>query len=50
MGRVEAESDVCSLDQARTRFVATGGDLKELLVALTLTDAFLYRPAMLEAP
>lgn len=48
MGRVETESDVCSLDQARTKFVAAGGDLKELLVALTLTDAFLYRPAMVE--
>ncbi len=48
MGRVEGESDVCSLDQARTKFVSAGGDLKELLVALTLTDAFLYRPAMAE--
>ena len=48
MGRVETESDSCSLDQAKTRFVSTGGDLRELLVALTLTDAFLYRPALAE--
>lgn len=50
MGRIETESDVCSLDQARTKFVSAGGDLKELLVALTQTDAFLYRPAMVEGP
>src|SRR5690606_24815219 len=48
MGRVEHPSDACSLDQARTRFAESGGDLKELLVALTLTDAFRYRPAMTE--
>lgn len=48
MGRVEGESDVCSLDQAKTKFASTGGDLRELLVALTLTDAFLYRPAAVE--
>ncbi len=48
MGRVEQPDDSCSLDQARTRFAESGGDLKELLVAITLTDAFRYRPAMPE--
>lgn len=48
MGRVETESDLCSLDQAKAKFVSTGGDLRELLVGLALTDAFLYRPAMTE--
>jgi hypothetical protein len=44
MGRVENESDTCSLAQARQHFSDSGGDLTELLVGLTLTDAFLYRP------
>jgi len=48
MGRIETEADLCSIDQARTKFAASGGDLRELLIALTSTDAFLYRPAMVE--
>jgi Protein of unknown function (DUF1592)/Protein of unknown function (DUF1588)/Protein of unknown function (DUF1595)/Protein of unknown function (DUF1587)/Protein of unknown function (DUF1585) len=48
-GRQEQAADECSLSQVRERFAASGGDLKELLVALTQTDSFLYRPA-LEAP
>jgi hypothetical protein len=36
--------------QVKERFAKSGGDLKELLVALTQTDSFLYRPAMTEAP
>lgn len=48
-GRQEQAADSCSLAQVRTRFAESGGDLKELLVALTQTDSFLYRPAM-EAP
>lgn len=48
-GRKEEASDTCSLAQVQARFAQTGGDLKELLVALTQTDSFLYRPAM-EAP
>jgi hypothetical protein len=43
---VENPSDECSLDQLRTSFENTGGNLRELLVAMTLTDAFRYRPAM----
>lgn len=45
MGRVENETDECSLYQLRTSFTNSGGDLRELLVAMTLTDAFRYRPA-----
>ncbi len=44
MGRVETEADVCSLDQVQRAFKKSGGDLKELVVALTLTDAFRFRP------
>ncbi len=43
-GRVETEADLCSIEQARVKFNETNGDLKELLIAMTLTDAFRYRP------
>ncbi len=41
MGRPETEQDTCSLDKLEQTFEASGGDLRELLVALTQTDAFL---------
>lgn len=44
-GRGEGASDSCSLEALSGRFADSGGDIKELLVALTQTDAFLYRPA-----
>jgi Protein of unknown function (DUF1588)/Protein of unknown function (DUF1592)/Protein of unknown function (DUF1587)/Protein of unknown function (DUF1595)/Protein of unknown function (DUF1585) len=49
-GRQEQAEDTCSLTAVRERFAESGGNLKELLVALTQTDAFLYRPAITEAP
>jgi len=49
-GRQEQPEDSCSLGQVKTRFKNSGGDLKELLVGLTQTDSFLYRPAIKEAP
>ncbi|HVY27010.1 MAG TPA: DUF1588 domain-containing protein [Polyangiaceae bacterium] len=48
-GRQEMPEDTCSLAQVKDRFAKSGGDLKELIVGLTQTDSFLYRPAM-EAP
>jgi hypothetical protein len=48
-GRQEQPEDSCSLAQLKERFADSGGDLKELLVGLTQTDSFLYRPAMTEA-
>jgi len=48
MGRVETEADGCSLRDVQQKFTASGGQFKELLVALTLTDAFRYRPAVPE--
>jgi hypothetical protein len=44
-GRGENTDDACSLATLKTRFASSGGNIKELLVALTQTDAFLYRPA-----
>ena len=49
-GRQLQPEDTCSVAQLKERFASSGGDLKELLVALTQTDSFLYRPAMTEAP
>ena len=42
-GRLEAEPDTCSLASVKSTFSATGGDLIELVVALTQTDDFWYR-------
>jgi len=46
MGRVETEADGCSLREVEQKFSASGGRFEELLVAVTLTDAFRYRPAV----
>ena len=42
-GPTSTDADDCSMAALRERFKASGGDIKELLVALTQTDAFLYR-------
>jgi Protein of unknown function (DUF1592)/Protein of unknown function (DUF1588)/Protein of unknown function (DUF1595)/Protein of unknown function (DUF1587)/Protein of unknown function (DUF1585) len=43
-GRMEDSArDACSLNSVKAAFQQSGGDLKELLVALTQTDAFLLR-------
>lgn len=42
-GRGETEEDACTLDKLETAFVDAGGNIKELLVALTQTDSFMYR-------
>lgn len=44
-GRTEsAELDACTLEQIDQRFEESNYDLRELLVGLTQTDAFSYRP------
>jgi hypothetical protein len=40
LARREEEDDTCSLVSLRDAFSASGGDLRELMVALTQTDAF----------
>src|SRR5262249_27793885 len=44
-GRGETKADSCMIDKLDKAFDDKGGDIKELLVALTQTDAFLYRRA-----
>lgn len=44
LGREEEDDDTCSLVAVRQAFATSGGDLRELMVALTQTDAFMsYR-------
>jgi hypothetical protein len=40
LGRKEGDDDACSLIALREAFASSGGDLRELMVALTQTDAF----------
>jgi hypothetical protein len=42
-GRSEAENDECSLAGLRDTFGGSGGDVLELIVATTQTDAFWFR-------
>lgn len=43
-GRAETADDACSRRLLGEAFAASSGNIPELLVALTQTDAFLYRP------
>jgi hypothetical protein len=44
--RTVTQEDRCSMDQLSESFAASGYDIKELLVGLTQTNAFLYRRAV----
>ena len=43
LGRLEAPEDACSVATLKSLVVKSQGDLRELLVGLTQTDAFFYR-------
>ena len=43
-GRSEADGDACALSAMQQAFEAAKGDLMDLIVATTQTDAFWYRP------
>jgi len=45
-GRVEGEDDQCSMTEIQKAFAKGGFHVKDLLVALTQTDAFRYRRAV----
>ncbi len=45
MGRLEQAHDVCSLREVQARFARSNGDLKDLLVGITLTQAFRFKAA-----
>jgi len=42
-GRAEQKGDQCNLEKVQDAFAAANYNVKELLVALTQTDAFIYR-------
>lgn len=48
MGRALTQDDSCSVDEVKSAFNKSGGDLRELLVAITLSTGFRYRAAVTE--
>jgi hypothetical protein len=52
LGRVEGQlaGDSCTLEQIRARFAESNGDPRELIIALTRTDAFRFRPKIVAEP
>lgn len=42
-GRAHTEADACTKSSLEDAFKKSGGNIRELLIALTQTDAFLYR-------
>lgn len=50
IGRDATTEDTCSLVNVQTAFSQSGGKFRELILALTQTDAFRYRVADQEAP
>jgi hypothetical protein len=44
LGRGDTPDDACSMQALKAAFTAKNFDIRELLVALTQTDAFRYRP------
>ncbi len=45
MRREPSDDDACSLEEVRGRLAASGGDVRELMIAIAQSDAFLHRPA-----
>ena len=50
MGRAETRQDECSLVAIRDQFRSTGYNMRELLVSIILSDAFLYKSQQPEEP
>lgn len=42
LGRIESDDDVCSVNDAYQTFSESGGTIRELLLAIALSDAFRY--------
>ncbi len=43
LGRMEAPQDECALEEIQGSFVDSGGDVRELMVAIATSDAFMFR-------
>lgn len=50
LGRSLTDADTCSQQQLEDTFAASDGNVRELLVGLTRTDSFRYRPTLPESP
>jgi len=48
LGRIEADADRCSLDDVKARFAQAQGDFPTLLVSISRSLAFRYRPAIVK--
>jgi hypothetical protein len=46
-GRTEGDADSCTLQSLQRAFDASGGNIRALLLALTQTHAFMFRPAVM---
>jgi len=44
-GRMLESADACNKQSLQTAFKASGYNIKQLLLSMTQTDGFLYRPA-----
>ena len=43
LGRIESNADECTLGMVQEAFAESGGDVRELLVAIAVSDAFRFR-------
>ena len=43
LGRIESDEDECTLQEIADAFTASGGDVRELMVAIATSDAFMFR-------
>ncbi|HVJ17556.1 MAG TPA: DUF1585 domain-containing protein, partial [Polyangiaceae bacterium] len=48
LGRKEFAEDACSLTDLRQSVAESGGDIRQLILALVRTDGFLYRSGVVE--
>jgi hypothetical protein len=46
MGRGETTDDACALQSLKQGFATNHGNIRDLLVAVTQTDTFRYRPVV----
>lgn len=45
LGRLDTQADSCAIQQIARPFMQAGGDLRELILSLVTSDAFLFRQA-----
>ena len=43
LARHESDAEACSIDDVRQSFAASGGNVRDLIVSITRSDAFRHR-------